>query len=158
MNKYKLTALITACFAIAACGGGGGGGSTEQPASQTSPPTSTQPPVTQPVPKSTKDLVASANFDMQSTWAMTVTIELATQADGFLSLCTDYAPDGDAFDINFGSCILRTNLKDGRFSGKVTLSSAVERLIAVLYYFDENSTPQYQEFAIEPRQSAIVWR
>lgn len=152
-----------------ACGGGGGGSSdnaaatgttstptpvTQTPSNDTPPPN--EPPSTSADAETTKDLVIDAGFDMQSSREITLDFDLNT--DGFLSVCSNFKRTSDNYDIDFGSCVIRAPVTQGTYQNTLSISNAVEDLIAVVYQFDETAEPLYQEFNVADGGDRYTWR
>ena len=116
---------------LTACGGGGGSSNTKS-----------EPEI---LPK---DIVVSDNFDFSTSRKIAIDLNLAEAKDkeAHLSVCTEYTKNGNEYDINYESCVIRTVLDSGVINTSLEVTNDAASVIAVVWFSDPAMLPVYQEF------------
>ena len=76
---------------------------------------------------------------------MTIDVDISdpTQANAYFLLCGDFVADDGSYRVNYDNCQLRTTLQQGKYAGRLKMTSSTTRLLAVLIDFNSPSE-QYQ--------------
>jgi len=93
----------------------------------------------------TDDLVASSEFDFDSSWQLQVDIDLSAwnDPDAYLLLCQNFeSTDGD-YTVDYSSCPLKSPLQSGIWQGEVKLTGITEELIVVIMPLLDPNNPEY---------------
>ena len=76
-------------------------------------------------------------------------IEAARGQEASVSICTKYAQDGDAFDVDYTSCAVRGPMEDGVFSHSMEITNEFDSVIAVVWFQDSSLAPLHQIFTVD---------
>ncbi len=172
MKKLILTAGVS--LVLAACGGGGEStGGLDQPelgaANEAQAPANTTPLAAAPLaaaPLNTSDIEVDVDFNLASSRSIDVDFDIA-DAEGThasVSICTDYAQGGSAFDVNYDSCTVTADMFDGKFSHSMDVTHEFDSVVAVVWFLDPGTEPMYQEFFVDNAtrskgsKPSLVWR
>ena len=151
----KLNQLLLAGISVAlvACGGGGGGDAS--PAPQPTPtadsgaPDAPEPADTPEPPaviETTSDITTSETFKFTSSYSVNVDLSVSDdQMDQvFVNLCSGFESAGDGYEIDYDSCLVRSSLPGGRYTGEILVPNHVDSLLAEIRFFDADKSPDYQ--------------
>jgi len=156
MNKIITVAAVSAM--LSACGGSG------------TPTESSEPTIGAAVastPTNTSDLRVDENFDFASSRSIDIEfdIEEAALSDASVSICTDYHPGGDAYDVNYESCTVNGDMQDGKFKHVMDVTNEFDSVVAVVWFQDPSTEPLYKEFFVsdsttrsKQEKPTLVWR
>ena len=164
--KHLITAVIAGTL-LSACGGSGNDQATvdsEVPslgAALTDETTATSATVA-----NTSELQIDPTFNLASSRTIDVNFDIAEAegTDGSVSICTDYAKDGSAFDVNYESCIVSAPMLDGQFSHFIDVTNEFDSVVAVVWFQTPGTDPLYQEFNVNDQvrgkgiMPSLVWR
>lgn len=89
------------------------------------------------------------SFDTARTIDIDFDLEQARGQDSSVSICTSYAQDGDAFDVDYTSCAVRGPMVDGVFSHSMEITNEFDSVIAVVWFQDASIEPLHQIFTID---------
>lgn len=89
------------------------------------------------------------SFDTARTIDIDFDLEQARGQDASVSICTSYAQDGDAFDVDYTSCAVRGPMVDGVFSHSMDITNEFDSVIAVVWFQDASVEPLHREFTID---------
>ena len=101
------------------------------------------------IPESTTSrIVVPPQFDFASDRDVTLSIDIpeARATTSYLSLCLEWEDVGTAApEVDYGSCVLRTTLDDGRLDTVLPLANHHDALLAVVWFADPGIEPVYRE-------------
>ena len=125
--------------------------------------------VTAAVAPNTSDLVVDAEFDFASSRSIAVNFDIADAqgTDASVSICTDYGSGGDAFDVNYDSCTVNAEMRNGQFNHVMEVTHEFDAVVAVVWFQDPGTAPLYKEFFVneavpenrsKDARPMLVWR
>ena len=152
----KVITVAAVCVALSACNGSGSAGLNEPDLGAASAVAQTN----------TADLKVNESFDFASSRSIDIEFDIADAAntDASVSICTQYNPGGDAYDVNYESCTVTAGMQNGKFSHVMDVTNEYSSVVAVVWFQDEASEPLYKEFAVDTTtrskggKPALVWR
>lgn len=160
-------ALLALALALGACSGEGGGGTAHElaaaaPGTGVGDPAAALPAnpyvadLAEPAPPVTTSsgLVVSPEFDFRARREVPLVIDVpeARGRTAHLSLCLEWEPGataGAAPEVDYGSCVLRTTIEDGRLEADLAVASRREAVLAVLWFADPGLAPAYREIRLD---------
>jgi len=161
----KPISVITMSVFLIACGGSGSPDNTGSVGSLQAP---TGLGAALPAATDTNTLEVRRDFSFAT--ARTVDIEFDIEEvrneDASVSICTDYEPAGDSFDINFNSCTVSGDLVMGTFNHSMEITNDKNDVIAVVLFQNAQIPPLYRVFSVDTNtrsrndgssQRVIVW-
>lgn len=89
------------------------------------------------------------SFDTARTIDIDFDLEQGRGQDASVSICTSYAQDGDAFDVDYTSCAVRGPMVNGVFSHSMEITNEFDSVIAVVWFQDATIEPLHQIFTID---------
>lgn len=156
MNKPFI--LLALCTALIGCGGGGGPGGAGQSAPAPSGD-SNDAAAEAPQPTAVtqmNDLAVDQRFVFSSSFPVGVSIDVSTSnpdAD-YVTVCLPSA--SEPTEPDFGNCLVRSELDDGRLSGEFQITGNTTRVFTVLWDFANPSAPVTRSFEVAPGGEPIV--
>lgn len=145
-----VSALVTAC-------GGGSSGTTSEPAlgAATTDPydQSTlsffeQQGTEQTGPSSQINSAPEFGFRTSSEVSVSLDFAEARGQRATVLMCTDYTPTGDAFTVDYDSCLVRAPLLDGYFEHDFNVMTRHQSIISVVWFAEPGQAPLYQEIVL----------
>lgn len=117
----------------------------------------------------TADLNVADEFAFDTARSIDIDFDLDNARDkaASVSICTGYAPQGDAFDVDYASCGVQGEMVDGVFSHQMEVTNEFDSVMGVVWFRDASMQPMYQEFHVDDAtrmksdgslQRSIVWR
>jgi len=157
----RLLTTISLSLALVGCGGG-----------SSSPDAGTNAPqVGAALPEAVDTASLEVDQDFSFATARTVLIEFdiesARETDADVSICTDFEPMGEVYDIDFNSCTVNGKLDEGMFSHSMEVTNDKASVIGVILFQDPQMAPIYKEFLVDNNQRmrgdgteerVIVWK
>ena len=96
----------------------------------------------------TGDLQAPGDFIFSSAWQLVVDADVARRLpNAYLAICREYQREGDGYDVNYGNCLLKTPLAEGRFQTELRMQSDATELLAVLIPLDDPEALEYHSWS-----------
>ncbi len=165
-----LKKIIMASTLLCACGGSENGvndeGIIDSEAPSLGAALSQEPDAASTTVANTNELQIDPTFDLASSRNIAVNFDIAEAdgTDGSVSICTDYAKDGSAFDVNYESCIVNAQMQDGQFSHLIDVTNEFDSVVAVVWFQTPGTDPLYKEFTVNDQvrskgiKPSLVWR
>ena len=158
----RTTSILPLTILMVACGGSGSSG-VENNGVQFAPEigAAAAPPDTQSL-----EVDKDFSFSTARTVDIEFNIESAANDEASVTICTDYKPLADEFDINFNTCTISGELEQGVFKHSMEVTNDKESVVAVVLFQNSELVPMYKEFKIDSNQrtksdgstsSVIVW-
>ncbi len=153
------TLALSVGILLSACGGSS---SVDNAPSQNIPavgaaqaqPSLVQPDTAVPVESTTvadtSSLVVASDFDFSTARTVDVDFDLE-QARGqaaSVSICTDFDPQGDVFDVNYDSCTVRGPMLNGVFQHSMEVTNDISSVAGVVWFQDQSIEPMMQVFPV----------
>lgn len=122
-----------------------------------------------PDPTNTTSLEVEQSFGFATARTIDIDFDIAAvrQKDATVTICTEFEPAGENFDVNFDSCSVSGLLVDGVFNHSMELTNDRDSVVAVVLFQDASIAPMFKEFTIDDSQriklggdmnSVIVWQ
>lgn len=158
-------APLALCAVLGACGGettsyeaGPGSASAPATASPGAPaaalpanPYAADVVVPEAASTTTGNIVVEPAFDFSSDRDVGFVIDVpeARGSTTYLNLCLEWevatAAGAPAYEVDYGSCVLRTTMTDGYYEGDVALANQHGSMLAVIWFTDPDRAPVYRE-------------
>ena len=167
--KHFISVVIAGTL-LSACGGSGNGVNDEAIVDSEAPSLGAALPeeanAASATVANTSELQIDPTFNLASSRSIAVNFDIAEAdgTDGSVSICTDYAKDGSAFDVNYESCIVNAQMQDGEFSHFIDVTNEFDSVVAVVWFQTPGTDPLYQEFSVNDQvrskgiMPSLVWR
>jgi len=163
----KQISIMSMALLLVACGGSGSEGYAQQNQAASAPAPALGS--AQPDAVDTKSLEVDKSFAFATARTVDIEFDIATARndEATVTICTDYEPVGEEFDINFDSCTISGELDFGKFNHSMEVTNDNESVVAVVLFQDSELVPMYKEFNVDSNQrtkrdgtsrSVIVWR
>lgn len=120
-----------------------------------------------PSPTNTSDLRVDQGFNFASSRSINIDFDIAeaTLSDASLSICTEYNPNGGAYDVDYESCTVNGDLQDGKFNHVMDVTNEFDSVVAVVWFQDPSNEPLFKEFFVNDSTTrskqgkpTLVWR
>jgi len=161
LPSKSVLSLVLASLLVTGCGSGG---SEEEGAEvpNTNDPVANETPVTvepiveEPVVQTpeitTFDLVASEDFELNSTGSLDLDVYIPALSDtrAYLNVCHE-KDDGRA---DYSNCLLNTPLKNGELASRLTLGNDVGSLVMEVWRYDTQAEPFVYHWQ---REDGLSW-
>jgi len=120
--------IVSGALFLTACGGGKGDSAAA---------------VTEPVSKTTAELISTQEFDFKSDHNLKVTIAKSPEENRqyYINICSDYKEREGKIVINYKSCKLRAFLNSAEQNYTLILSAAETQLLAQIWPMENNAQP-----------------
>lgn len=148
-HAFCTTAL---CALLAACGGSSSSGESETalgaPYDQSTLEFLEQQASDEAGP--TSQITTPLEFSFQASRAVPVSVsfEEAQGERALVTICTDYTATSNGYDVDYGSCIARATLVDGRFEEELRIPSRYKSVIGVAWFKDPGRNPLFIELSL----------
>ncbi len=128
LNRAKILCLVSTAALLVNCGGG----STAGVSSTTAVPDTTLP--------QTSGMDIAYTYNLSSASELDIEIQ-STATRSFLSVCEGSSETLDVHTFDYGQCMLRAPIKQLSSKFNLTLPNHINKLIAILWFYDPNKTP-----------------
>ncbi len=99
----------------------------------------------------TKSLSVSKDFGFETAKTINVNFDLADaqNEEATVTICSDYLPVGNEFDINFDSCTVSGPLESGVFEHSMEVTIDKTSVVAGVFFQDASIDPMFKEFSVD---------
>lgn len=98
----------------------------------------------------TNSIVASRDFSFTTSRKISVELDVV-EARGMTTdvvICTDFTNLEHTYDVNYDSCLVRTQMYDGQLTSEIDIVNHHDKLLGVVWFPEEGTEPVYREFAL----------
>lgn len=156
MNRILSKGLLALSLALVLTGCGSEEAAPEMAAAQAAAPAGNTPVATaESTDTKTLEVAHDFAFDTARTIDIDFDLESARDTHASVSICTEYAQDGDAFDVNYDSCTVQAPMTDGVFSHSMEVTNEFDSVMAVVWFKDSTIAPLHREFTIDPPLAVV---
>ena len=99
----------------------------------------------------TGNIVASRDFAFTTSRKISVELDVV-EARGMTTnvvFCTDFKNLQRTYDVNYDSCVLRTEMHDGQLASEIDIVNQYDKLLGVVWFPEEGTEPVYREFTLD---------
>lgn len=92
---------------------------------------------------SIKDIQIDRSNDLRSTYHLNIDIDISkrTQERTYISICSDMNSVETPTHIDYKDCFFKSSIVNGMRSTQLRLPLHITRLVAILWFFEENKPP-----------------
>ena len=93
----------------------------------------------------TGDLIASSEFDFDSSWLLEVDVDISAwhDPDAYLLVCQDFESIDGNYAVDYSSCPLKAPLQSGVWQGDIKLTGITQELIVIVMPLLNPNDPVY---------------
>ena len=113
-------------------------------------------PNSETVLSDTQSLNVSSSFDFTTARTVVVDFDLdqARGENASVSICTEFNPLGDAYDVNYDSCTVRGPMDNGYFQHSMYVTNDIDAVAGVVWFLDSTREPLMQVFPVTSATTA----
>lgn len=91
--------------------------------------------------KRIEDIIIADHNVLSSTYMLNIHINVMSGKRIYFSLCDDYTVNNEGeIHVNYGSCLYRGSLLDGRLITEIKVANHNTKLIAAIWFYDDTAT------------------
>lgn len=118
------------------------------------------PDEAEPVPTHTGEMDVPEDFLFPTSFQLSIEVDVSNRLPGrsYFQVCSRFEKTSESsYVIDYGSCLLRGPIIDGKLNHTVNVANHMDQLIVELLQFDETTHPEYHLFeTAELRESSTL--